>query len=312
MRFNGRVKPPRFAYHAPATVAEATAVLAEYAEDAKVLAGGQSLIPLLSFRLAAPGHLVDINGLPGLDRVERTGRGWRIPALARQRAVERSPELAAGVPLLTEALAHVAHPQIRNRGTVCGSLAHADSAAELPAVMVALDARMTVASTAGVRQIGADDFFRFHFTTAIEPHELLLAAEFDAPGPRTYGAFREFAPRQGDFCLAGAAVSATFGAAGGAERSRVQRCRVVAAGVAPAPLRLAAVEDVVSGSELDATTLAAAQDAARAAVNPPGDARADAAYRRQLLSVLVRRALAAVRDEAAGDTAGGKDDRDAA
>lgn len=286
------MKPPKFSYHAPATLDEATAVLAEHAEDGKVLAGGQSLIPLLSFRLAAPGHLVDINRLPGLDRVERTSRGWRIPALVRQRAVERSPELATGVPLLAEALRNVAHPQIRNRGTVCGSLAHGDSSAELPSVMVALDARMSVASARGVRQVGADDFFEFHLTTAIEPDELLLAVEFDEPRPRTYSAFREFALRRGDFCLAGVAVTATFDADG-----RVELCRIVAAGVASTPLRLTAVEEVVTGSELDAATLAAAQEAARREVSPLGDARADAAYRRHLLSVLARRALSALRDK---------------
>ena len=286
------MKPPRFSYHAPATVDDAMAVLAEHAEEAKVLAGGQSLIPLLSFRLAAPGHLVDINRLPGLDGIERTSGGWRIHALVRQRAAEHSPELAAAVPLLAEALRNVAHPQIRNRGTVCGSLAHGDSSAELPSVMVALDARMTVASARGVRQIGADDFFQFHLTTAIEPDELLLAVEFDEPGPRTFGTFEEFALRRGDFCLAGVAVNATFGADG-----RVERCRIVAAGVAPTPLRLTGVEELVTGAELDASTAAAAQEAARREVSPLGDARADAAYRRHLVSVLVRRALGAVRDK---------------
>jgi carbon-monoxide dehydrogenase medium subunit len=290
------VKPSRFTYHEPTTIDEATAILTEYADDAKVLAGGQSLVPLLSFRLAAPGHLVDINRLPGLDQIERTSNGWRIPALARQRAVERSPELAAQVPLVAEALRNVAHPQIRNRGTVCGSLAHGDSSAELPSVMVALDARMSVASAGRVRQVSADDFFQFHLTTAIEPDELLLAVEFDEPRPRTFAAFQEFALRRGDFCLAGVAVSVTFGADG-----HVELCRVVAAGVAPIPLRLAAVEELVTGSTLDPATLAAAQEAARREVNPLGDARADAAYRRHLLSVLVRKALGAVREKESSD-----------
>ncbi len=285
------MKPPRFAYHAPATVGEATAVLAEHADDAKVLAGGQSLVPMLNFRLAAPGHLVDINRLPGLDRIERTGSGWRIGALVRQRAAERSPGLAAGVPLLTEALRQVAHPPVRNRGTVCGSLAHGDSAAELPSVMVALGARMSLVRAGGSRQVGADDFFQFHLTTVIEPDELLTGVEFDEPPPRSYAAFGEFALRQGDFCLAGAAITATFGPGG-----QVERCRVVAAGVAPVPLRLAAVERLVTGSELDAPVLAAAQEAAGREVDPPGDARADADYRRHLLSVLVRRALGTVRE----------------
>jgi len=286
------VKPPRFAYHAPATVGEATAVLAEYADDAKVLAGGQSLVPLLSFRLAAPAHLVDINRLPGLDRIERTDGGWRIGALVRQRAAERSAELAAGVPLLTEALRHVAHPQIRNRGTICGSLAHGDSSAELPSVMVALDARMALVSARGTRTVSADDFFEFHLTTVIEPDELLAAVEFDIPPPRTYAAFTEFALSQGDFCLAGVAATATFDAAG-----RVERCRVVAASVAPVPLRLTGVEQLVTGSRLDAPARTAAQEAASREVDPAGDARADAAYRRHLLSVLVRRALSTVREQ---------------
>jgi carbon-monoxide dehydrogenase medium subunit len=288
------MKPPQFAYHAPASVDEALGLLAEYGDQSKVLAGGQSLFPVLAYRLAAPEHLIDINRLPGLGTIERTGGGWRIPALVRQRQAERSAELAAGAPLVTEALAQVAHPQIRNRGTICGSLAHADSAAEMPAVMLALNARMTIAAAPGVRTVGADEFFLFHMTTAIEPHELLLAVEFDQAGPRTYSSFQEFAPRQGDFGLAGAAVTVTFGGGG-----TVERCRVVAAGVAATPLRLTAVEELITGSALDARARAAAREAARAAVNPPGDVHAGAEYRRQLAAVLVHRALTAVHDKAA-------------
>jgi carbon-monoxide dehydrogenase medium subunit len=283
------MKPPRFTYHAPTAVEEATSLLADLHEDAKVLAGGQSLIPLLSFRLAAPEHLIDINRLPGLDQVERTGNAWRIGALVRQRTVERSAELAAAVPLLAQALASVAHPQVRNRGTICGSLAHGDSSAELPAVMTALDARMTLMSAGGTRQVAADDFFQFHLTTAIGPDELLTAVEFDSPVPGTYAAFEEFALRRGDFALAGVAATATFAADG-----RIKQCRVVAAGVAPTPLRLAAVEELLTGSELSASVLAAAQEAAHREVTPMGDSRADSDYRRHLLSVLVRRALSAV------------------
>jgi aerobic carbon-monoxide dehydrogenase medium subunit len=283
------MKPPRFAYHAPTAVEEATGLLADYSEDAKVLAGGQSLIPLLSFRLAAPGHLIDINRLPGLDQVERTGNAWRIGALVRQRTAERSAQLAAAVPLLPQALANVAHPQIRNRGTICGSLAHGDSSAELPAVMTALDARMTLLSVSGTRQVAAGDFFQFHLTTAIEPGELLTAVEFDSPAPRTYAAFEEFALRRGDFALAGVAATATFAA-----DNRIERCRVVAAGVAPTPLRLATVEELLTGSELSASVLAAAKEAVYRELTPVGDSRADSDYRRHLLSVLVRRALSAV------------------
>ena len=217
------MKPPKFSYHAPATLDEATAVLAEHAEDGKVLAGGQSLIPLLSFRLAAPGHLVDINRLPGLDRVERQAAAGGSPlssgnALSNARWNCR-PESRC------YPRRYGTWPTPRSATAAPGGLAHGDSSAELPSVMVALDARMSVASARGVRQVGADDFFQFHLTTAIEPDELLLAVEFDEPRPRTYSAFREFALRQGDFCLAGVAVSATFGADG-----RVELCRIVAAG----------------------------------------------------------------------------------
>ena len=249
------MKPPRFAYHAPATVGEALELLGEYGDGSKVLAGGQSLIPVLSFRLSAPEHLIDINRLPGLGELSRLpAGGWRIPALVRQRQAERSAALAESAPLLTEALTQVAHPQIRNRGTICGSLAHADSSAEMPAVMLALNARMTIASASGTRVVGADDFFLFHMTTAISADELLLAVEFDDAAPRTYTSFTEFAPRKGDFCLAGVAATVTFG-----EDGTVAGCRVVAAGVAATPLRLRPVEDLITGSALDADALAAAQ-----------------------------------------------------
>lgn len=283
------MKPARFAYHAPTSVDEALKILSKYADDSKVLAGGQSLLPILNFRLATPAHLIDINQLPALDRIERTSTGWRISALVRQRDAELSRELAVSTPLLTEALKHVAHPQIRNRGTVCGSLAHADSSAELPAVMLALGARMFIAADHAVRKVNADEFFLFHMTTAIEPWELLLAVEFDDLRPRTFSAFQEIAPRRGDFCLAAVAVVVTFAA-----DEAVEQCRVVAAGVAPTPVRLAAVETRLIGSRLDAAALVIAQDAAYNEVSPAGDAIANAGYRRQLASVLVRRALAIV------------------
>jgi carbon-monoxide dehydrogenase medium subunit len=281
------MKPAPFTYHAPASVGGALALLAEHGDDAKVLAGGQSLLPLLNFRLARPGHLIDINRLPGLDQIERTPAGWRIPALVRQAAAERSAELTTAAPLLADALRQVAHPQIRNRGTICGSLAHGDSAAELPSVMLALDARMTIATASGPRQVGAAEFFQFHLTTAVEPEELLLAVEFDDPGPGTYTAFEEFAPRQGDFCLAGVAVTATFGPG-----ATVTRCRIVAAAVAPTPVRLTSAEEVVVGTTLDAGTCVAAQEAAARQVDPAGDIHASAAFRQKLTGVLLRRALA--------------------
>jgi carbon-monoxide dehydrogenase medium subunit len=260
------------------------------------MAGGQSLMPLLSFRMASPEHIVDINRLPGLDTPQRTASGWHLPALVRQRAVERSAELADEVPLLRQALLQVAHPQIRNRGTVCGSLAHADPAAELPAVMTALDARMTVVSRAGRRVVPAEDFFVFHLTTALEPDELLLGVEFDDLPPGTRTSFQEFATRHGDFGLASVAAVVTRDGDG-----TVQRCRLVAAGVAATPQRLRAAEDAVVGSRLEPSALVAAERAVHHEVVPTGDVHASADYRRQLVAVLARRALAATGQDASNE-----------
>ena len=199
-RSDDRVKPARFEYHAPSTVDEACSMLASL-EDAKVLAGGQSLVPLLNFRLARPAHLVDVNRIAGLDRIYERDGGVAVQALARQAAVEDS-ELAARVcPLLTAAVRLVAHRVIRNRGTVCGSLAHADPAAELPAVMLALGGHVLVRSKRGERSIRADQLFTGVFETALEPDELLVEAFFPAaPEPSS---IREESRRHGDFALAG-------------------------------------------------------------------------------------------------------------
>lgn len=280
------MKPGRFTYHAPQQLDEVLDLLGEHGDEAKVLAGGQSLVPLLSFRLAAPEHLVDINRLTGLDSVRRTDNGWCIPALVRQRAVERSPEVAATVPLLTQALEQVAHPQIRNRGTMCGSLAHGDAAAELPAVMLALEATMRVVSRTGERLIKAEDFFVFHLTTAIADDELLLDVSVADLPARTYSSFQEFATRRGDFGIAGVAAVVTVD-----ESGVVTRCRLTAAGVAPTPVRLTSAEQMTLGMRLEPDTLAAAGAAARQEVSPTGDVHADAAYRRELVGVLTRRAL---------------------
>jgi len=280
------MKPGRFTYHAPQQLEEALDLLSEHGDEAKVLAGGQSLVPLLSFRMAAPEHIVDINRLTGLDTVQRTGTGWCIPALVRQRVVERSPEVAATVPLLTQALEEVAHPQIRNRGTVCGSLAHGDAAAELPAVMLALEATMRVVSRTGERRINAEDFFVFHLTTAIADDELLLDVSVPDLPARTYSSFQEFATRRGDFGIAGVAAVVTVD-----ESGVVTRCRLTAAGVAPTPVRLTGTEQVVLGQRLEPGVLVAAGATARQEVSPTGDVHADASYRRQLVGVLTQRAL---------------------
>ena len=280
------MKPSRFTYHAPQQLEGVLDLLGEHGDEAKVLAGGQSLMPLLSFRMATPEHIVDINRMTGLDTLRRTDTGWCIPALVRQRAVERSPEVAATVPLLTQALEQVAHPQIRNRGTVCGSLAHGDAAAELPAVMLALEASMRVVSRTGERKISAEDFFVFHLTTAIADDELLLDVSVADLPARTYSSFQEFATRRGDFGIAGVAAVVTVD-----ESGVVSRSRLVAAGVAPTPIRLTGAEQALLGQQLEPDVLAAVGAAARQEVDPTGDVHADGVYRRQLVGVLTQRAL---------------------
>jgi len=249
------VKPPPFDYHAPSTTAEALDLLAKL-EDAKVLAGGQSLIPLLNFRLASPAHLVDINGIAELEYVRERDGGVAIGAGARQSDVEDDKTVRRICPLLAEALGQVAHPVIRNRGTVCGSLAHADPAAELPAVLLAAGGEVVARSVHGERRITAQDFFKGVFDSALEADELLVEAWF----PATTGPFAlvEESRRHGDFALAGAARSGD---------------RLALFGVAPTPV-LADPTDPSHG------------------LSPSGDLEATPAFRLHLVEVLVRRAFA--------------------
>ena len=287
------MKPAPFTYHVPRSLPEALDLLAEHGDEAKVLAGGQSLMPMLNFRLAQIEHLVDINRLGAEHATPTVGADMiTIPALARQREIERNQEIIAALPLLSEALHQVAHPQIRNRGTICGSLAHADPAAELPTVLSVVDATFTLASARGVRTVDVAEFFQFYFTTAIEPDELLLQVDIRKPPPGTVTVFREFATRRGDFALAAIAASCRFDADG-----TVLDTRIAAAGVAATPLRLTAVEQLVTGTDLNADVLAAAADATRASVDPTGDIHAGADYRRRLTATLLSRTLAAAREE---------------
>jgi carbon-monoxide dehydrogenase medium subunit len=287
------MKPSRFTYHAPRDLGEALQLLAEHGDEAKVLAGGQSLLPLLNFRMASPEHLVDINRLPDLSTPSRHADGWTIPALARQREVETSADLAADVPLLNQALAQVAHPQIRNRGTVCGSLAHGDAAAELPAAMLALGVTMHLAGRRGTREVPVEDFFQFHLTTAIEPDELLLEVRVDDLPAGTHTSFQEFATRRGDFGIAG--VAAVVGVA---DSGAVTSCRLAVSGVAPTPVRLTETEQLIVGNVLEPALIDAAGSATQDEVSPTGDVHADAAYRRQLAGTLTKRALREVNSKA--------------
>lgn len=287
------MKPAPFTYHVPRSLPEALDLLAEHGDDAKVLAGGQSLMPMLNFRLAQIEHLVDINRIGPEHATPRVDRDTiTIPALARQRQIERNAEIVAALPLLGAALHQVAHPQIRNRGTICGSLAHADPAAELPTVLSVVDATCTLASARGVRTVDVAEFFQFYFTTALEPDELLLQVDIRTPRPGTVTVFREFATRRGDFALGAIAATCLFDASG-----TVVDTRIAAAGVSATPLRLTAVEQLVTGTDLNPEVLAAAADATSASVEPTGDIHASADYRRRLTATLLRRTLAAAKEE---------------
>jgi carbon-monoxide dehydrogenase medium subunit len=281
------VKPPPFRYSRPTSVAEALALLAADAAEAdtKVLAGGQSLVPLLSMRLAAPAHLVDINRLHELSYVAVTDDEVRVGALARHAEVLASEAAAAAQPLLRAALRCVAHPAIRNRGTTVGSLAHADPAGEIPAVLAVLGGSVRVASTAGERTIGADEFFLGPLESAIEPDELAIEARFPAQRRGTGTGFAELSRRRGDYAVCGVAVRAWL-----ADDGRVGGATAAYLSAGPVPVRLDLTE-AVAGADAHARSFPAAADLARTRLKPSGDIHATEAYRRELAGVLTERAL---------------------
>jgi len=286
------VKPSPFAYHRPTTVDEAMDVLGELGSDAKILAGGQSLLPLLSMRLAAPAHIIDINRLSELAGAKVGDDGVRVAAIVRQATVEHDRDATAAVPLLGQALAHVAHPVIRNRGTVVGSLAHADPSAELPAVLALLGGTLTLASRAGRRTVAAREFYLGPLETVLHPDELVLEAFFPR-APRGSGtAFVELARRHGDYAMCGVAALVRLDEAGS-----VQDARAAYISVAPVPLVIDLTAPV-AGQQASAADWRAAGDIARDQVEPDGDIHATAAYRRHLTGVLTARALAEAADDA--------------
>ena len=283
------MKPPRFDYHDPATVEEALALLARHGDGARVLAGGQSLMPMLNFRLARPAHVIDLNRVAGLDAIAGAeDGGLDIGALARQRALERSGLVAARCPLMAQAMPLVGHSQIRARGTLGGSLAHADPAAELPAVAVALDARLTLASARGRRTVAAEDFFVAALTTSLAPDEILTGVSFPPWPARAGASVQEVAIRRGDFALGGVAATLTLD-----ERGRVGAARIVCFGVGPRPARAHAAEASLAGATPSPPAFAEAGRLAAAGVDPAADIHASAAYRKRLAGVLTARALTA-------------------
>jgi CO/xanthine dehydrogenase FAD-binding subunit len=280
------VKPAAFEYYCPRSIEEALALLAEHGSDAKPLAGGQSLIPAMNFRLATPAVLVDLNRLPALSHVTGTGDGLRIGAMTRHRTLETSPEIARQAPLVTAAMPFVAHAAIRTRGTLGGSLAHADPAAELPAVMLALGAELTLQSCGGSRRVPAADFFTGLFSTMLAAGELVTAIALPPRAARSAFAFEEVARRHGDYALAGAAAAVALDA-----RGRCATARVALLSVADRPLLAGAVQTTLAGETPSRDAIRAAAEAAARELDPPGDLHASSAYRRHLAAVLTRRAL---------------------
>jgi len=279
------MKLPAFDYACPSSLPEAVQLLASR-DDAKALAGGQSLVPMLAFRLLAPTLLVDLRRLADLRGIKITQNGVRLGAMTRWRDIEDDARLAVTHPLLKAAIAHVAHYQIRNRGTVGGSLAHADPAAEMPGIALTCEAEIAVAGKSGARVIKAADFFTGALTTALAADEIIVAVRLPPwPKGRRWG-FQEFARRRGDFAMAGAAVFYDEDA-----RGRAMNAHVGVIGVADRPLRLAAVEALINGQTIDEATITRAEAAAAAAVDPPEDIHASAAYRRALAGTMVERAL---------------------
>jgi carbon-monoxide dehydrogenase medium subunit len=282
------VKPPPFEYSAPTSLEEALQALEAGGFDARPLAGGQSLIPMLNFRLARSALLVDLNRVAELSFLRAEANGTlNIGAMTRQREVERSPEVLRSAPLLAEALRHVAHPQIRNRGTLGGSLAHADPAAELPAVMLALDARFRVGGVNGERWIPAGEFFFGPFMAALDPGELLLEVEVPARHARDGSAFEEVARRRGDYALVGVAAHVRLDPEGACERAALG---YVNAAATPGLAR-GASEILVGSPPTPERIVEAARTAAADDCDPPSDIHASEAYHRRLVEVLTRRAL---------------------
>jgi carbon-monoxide dehydrogenase medium subunit len=278
------MKPAPFEYHRPASLAEAFDLLERYGDDGRILAGGQSLVPALNMRLATPRAVIDINRLPGLDAIRLAPEGLVLGALARHEAVERSPLVGEHAPLLALAMPHVGHEAIRTRGTVGGSLALADPAAELPACAVALDATIRVEGRRGRRDVPAADFFRGVYTTALEPGELVV----EVVVPRATGwrsAFQELARRHGDFALAGLAARARV------EGDAIREARLVFFGVGAAPVRARGAERALAGRRADTEAIGASRRALAGELDPPGDVHGSPALRRHLAGVLLSRVL---------------------
>lgn len=278
------MKPAPFRYTAPESVAEALGLLRSYGQDGKLLAGGQSLVPLLNMRLARPSVIIDLNRILELSYIKEDNGEIAVGAMTRQRETELSPLIRGRLPLLAEALGVVGHPQIRNRGTIGGSIAHADPSAELPPVAAVLQAKMVIRGPKGRRVLTPEEFFLTYLTTALEPDELLVEIRFPVV-PKAGAAFLEVARRHGDYALAGVAVVVSKNG------ERVGTCRLAFTGVGPGPVRIPEAEAAVMGNHLTDRVLQDVRKTVEERLDPDSDVHASAEYRKHVAGVLAVRAL---------------------
>jgi carbon-monoxide dehydrogenase medium subunit len=279
------MKPRGFEYSRPRSLSEAFALLEEYGEGARILAGGQSLMPTLNMRLSAPAILVDVNAIEGLSGIEFEGDVLRIGAMTRHVEVERNQLVAQHAPLIAQAMPHIAHAAIRNRGTFGGSLAFADPAAELPACVVALGARLVLQSRSSRRTVDAEDFFRGLYATALEPHEILVACEIPIAGPQSRHSFAELARRQGDYAIIGIAANLVM------QDGRFGEARLVYFSAGDRPMLAGVAAEALADRPNSPQTRESAAEALGGDLDPPEDLNADSAMRLRLAKVLTRRVL---------------------
>jgi CO/xanthine dehydrogenase FAD-binding subunit len=282
------MKPAPFEYVRPASLDEALEALRQRGDDAKVLAGGQSLVPMMNFRLARPAAIVDLNGLGDLSYIRPANGSLALGAMTRQRTIEKSALVRERAPLLADATPLIGHLPIRTRGTIGGSLVHADPAAEYPVVMVALDAEFTLARQGGTRRVAAADFFETYLTTTIAPDEILTEIRIPGLTPKAAVAFLEISRRHGDFAIVAAAVVVDLDAGG-----RIAEARIAIGGAGPRPVRARAAERLLAGQRPSTALLAEAARAVMPETDPPEDIHASAEYRREMSAVFTRRALTA-------------------
>ena len=280
------MKPAVFEYHRPRQIEDALSLLAKFGQEGKILAGGQSLMPLMNFRLAQPAHLVDINFIDGLDYIKSENGNLKIGCLARQSRLLNEPLVRQRCPLLVEALAQVGYEQTRNRGTLCGSLAHADPAAELPAVLLVLDGVITVRNATASRHIAARDFFLSYLTTALSSDEMIVEASVPEMPPRAGASFVEFARKFGDFAIVGVAALLAL------EKDRISDARMALIGVGDKPWRDRKLEEKLVGEIGSAALFDKIGSDVAARIEPGSDIHASESYRRSLARVLTRRVLA--------------------